>query len=77
MLSAVVPAYIAMINKDKDRTVVMATLEALIGILKSLRAAAVQGSDYVDGIAAAVKTVLLQKVGARSHFFTWDSAQIR
>lgn len=62
MLNAVIPAFIAILTKDKDRTVVMATLQALTSILKTLRSVALQENDFVDGIAAVVKSVLLQKV---------------
>lgn len=54
---------ITMINEDKDRTVVMATLSSLEEMLKAMKHDVLQGAGNYEGICTAVKNVLMSKVG--------------
>jgi hypothetical protein len=53
---------IAMINEDKDRTVVMAILSSLEEMLKSMKQDVLQGAGNFEGVCAALKNVLMAKV---------------
>ena len=76
MLSTAIPTFITVITKDKDRSVVMATLQSLNEVLKSVKSLIVDEQGHPDAIANAARTVLVQKVGwcsvNQGGFFLYD-----
>lgn len=62
MLGTAIPTFIAVITKDKDRSVAMATLQSLNEVLKAVKSLIIDEQGYHDTIAGAVRTVLMHKV---------------
>lgn len=62
MLGTAIPTFIAVITKDKDRSVAMATLQSLNEVLKAVKSLIIDEQGYHDVIAGAVRTVLMHKV---------------
>lgn len=62
MLGTAIPTFIAVITKDKDRSVAMATLQSLNEVLKAVKSLIIDEQGYHDAIASAVRTVLMHKV---------------
>ena len=62
MLGTAIPTFIAVITKDKDRSVAMATLQSLNEVLKAVKSLIIDEQGYHDAIAGAVRTVLMHKV---------------
>ncbi|XP_031560296.1 importin-4-like isoform X2 [Actinia tenebrosa] len=65
LVATTVNLYITVITKDKDRTVVMATLQALNEMLTNMKGAALVGEGHVDSIVAAVRAIFLQQTGCQ------------
>ena len=64
MLGTAIPTFITVITKDKDRSVVMATLQSLNEVLKAVKSLIVDEQGHPDAIANAARSVLMQKVGS-------------
>lgn len=62
MLGTAIPTFIAVITKEKDRSVAMATLQSLNEVLKAVKSLIIDEQGYHDAIAGAVRTVLMHKV---------------
>ncbi|KAK3745056.1 hypothetical protein QZH41_014548, partial [Actinostola sp. cb2023] len=65
LVTTTVTVYITVITKDKDRSVVMATLQALNEMLKNMKEAAVCGEGHVDAIVSGIRAVFLQQTGCQ------------
>nr|XP_058944233.1 importin-4-like [Pocillopora verrucosa] len=65
MLGTAIPTFIAVITKDKDRSVAMATLQSLNEVLKAVKSLIIDEQGYHDAIAGAVRTVLMHKTACQ------------
>ena len=65
MLGVAVPILITTITKDKDRSVVMATLQALNDMLKSIKGGVIEGKNHTEGLVTSLRGLFLQQVSAR------------
>lgn len=66
LVTTTISVYITVITKDKDRSVVMATLQALNEMLKKMTLSAVCGEGHVDAIITAIRAIFLQQVNGVS-----------
>lgn len=62
MLSTLLPRLMVMVHEDKERVVVMAALESINELLKSIGRIVVDRNGHLAAIVAAVKDVLKSKV---------------
>ena len=62
MLGMAVPILITLITKDKDRSVVMATLQALNEMLKTIQGVVIEGKNHTEGLVTSLRSVFLQQV---------------
>ena len=62
MLSTAIPTLVTVITRDRDRSVVMATLQSLSEVVKAVKSLIIDENGHPDVIANAIRTVLIQKV---------------
>ncbi|XP_032225458.1 importin-4 [Nematostella vectensis] len=67
LLTATVAIYVTVITKDKDRSVVMATLQALNEMLKAIGVVVVSGEGHLEGIIAAIRAIFMQQTGCQEN----------
>lgn len=65
MLSTLLPRLMVMVHEDKERVVVMAALESINELLKSIGRIVVDRNGHLAAIVAAVKDVLKSKVACQ------------
>ncbi len=63
MIDKTLPAILEMINKDTDRSGVMAAVDSLDEILKSLKIVGLKNQEYIQSIATVINDILMEKVG--------------
>lgn len=69
-LARVVPCYVQAVNKDRERQVVMAVLEALTGVLRSCGPLTLQPPGRLAELCSVLKAVLQRKVSEAGGL--WD-----
>nr|XP_006824744.1 PREDICTED: importin-4-like [Saccoglossus kowalevskii] len=61
LLVDTIPSFIEIINTDADRTVVMATLETINEMLKSMGGVAITGENHLSCLTTSIRNVLQKK----------------
>ncbi len=64
LIDKTLPAILEMINKDTDRSGVMAAVDSLNEILKSLKVMGLKNQEYIQSIATVINDILMEKVSS-------------